>query len=65
MARWSEGLKSRIKNLVTESSVSKKEGLYGKSKKVLGFDTTTLTAEEIEMIQKQREENEKSRLKKG
>lgn len=65
MAKWSDGLKSKIGKLVTESSVSKKEGLYGKGKKVLGFDTSSLTPEEIETIQRMRKENSESRLKKG
>ena len=50
MAKWAEGLKSKLGKLVTESSVSKKEGLYGKKQKPLGFDTSTLTDDEIDTI---------------
>ena len=66
MAKWAEGLKSKLGKLVTESSVSKIEGLYGKKQKPLGFDTSTLTEDEIDTIQRMRKENaESSRLKKG
>lgn len=61
MAKWADGLKSKLSSVFKESTTKTESGLYKKTEKVNSFDTSNLSAEEKAELErlKQKSENKK------